>query len=438
MYIALIRVISFLILGFLLGIFVSYFFGNIAGIFAALIIMAFPLGFAYVNLSRFEEYLTGAGDSDISDFSGAWGQAFYRLQKLIKNLRQQNREIEAQHQRFIEAFQASPNGIVMLDKNEQIEWCNSIAEEFLGLNFKRDALQRIHFIVRRPEFVDYIKASHYEEPILIEQMGPTNNLILMIQAFPFATNRRLLLIQDVTDLRKAEAMRRDFVANVSHEMRTPLTVMMGFLETVQSLNLNPEQKDQYLGLMMDQARRMKNLVDDLLTLANIEANTQPAPQKIVSMAALMAMIQNDAQALSKNQHQLSFDISVEDSLKGEERELISALSNLVSNAIRYTPQGGNVNVSWRVEQSGKGVFSVTDTGSGIAPEHLPRLTERFYRVDRSRSRETGGTGLGLAIVKHIANRHQAELKIESTLGKGSTFTLIFPAERIALATPVVQ
>jgi two-component system phosphate regulon sensor histidine kinase PhoR len=221
-------------------------------------------------------------------------------------------------------------------------------------------------------------------------------------------------------------------------MRTPLTVMMGFLETVQSLNLNPEQKDQYLGLMMDQARRMKNLVDDLLTLANIEANTQPAPQKIVSMAALMAMIQNDAQALSKNQHQLSFDISVEDSLKGEERELISALSNLVSNAIRYTPQGGNVNVSWRVEQSGKGVFSVTDTGSGIAPEHLPRLTERFYRVDRSRSRETGGTGLGLAIVKHIANRHQAELKIESTLGKGSTFTLIFPAERIALATPVVQ
>jgi two-component system phosphate regulon sensor histidine kinase PhoR len=326
----------------------------------------------------------------------------------------------------------------MLDKNEQIEWCNSIAEEFLGLNFKRDALQRIHFIVRRPEFVDYIKASHYEEPILIEQMGPTNNLILMIQAFPFATNRRLLLIQDVTDLRKAEAMRRDFVANVSHEMRTPLTVMMGFLETVQSLNLNPEQKDQYLGLMMDQARRMKNLVDDLLTLANIEANTQPAPQKIVSMAALMAMIQNDAQALSKNQHQLSFDISVEDSLKGEERELISALSNLVSNAIRYTPQGGNVNVSWRVEQSGKGVFSVTDTGSGIAPEHLPRLTERFYRVDRSRSRETGGTGLGLAIVKHIANRHQAELKIESTLGKGSTFTLIFPAERIALATPVVQ
>jgi two-component system phosphate regulon sensor histidine kinase PhoR len=400
--------------------------------------MAFPLGFAYVNLSRFEEYLSGASDSDISDFRGAWGQAFYRLQKLIKNLRQQNREIEAQHQRFIEAFQASPNGIVMLDKNEQIEWCNSIAEEFLGLNFKRDALQRIHFIVRRPEFVDYIKASHYEEPILIEQMGPTNNLILMIQAFPFATNRRLLLIQDVTDLRKAEAMRRDFVANVSHEMRTPLTVMMGFLETVQSLNLNPEQKDQYLGLMMDQARRMKNLVDDLLTLANIEANTQPAPQKIVSMAALMAMIQNDAQALSKNQHQLSFDISVEDSLKGEERELISALSNLVSNAIRYTPQGGNVNVSWRVEQSGKGVFSVTDTGSGIAPEHLPRLTERFYRVDRSRSRETGGTGLGLAIVKHIANRHQAELKIESTLGKGSTFTLIFPAERIALATPVVQ
>jgi two-component system phosphate regulon sensor histidine kinase PhoR len=420
------------------GLLFGHFFGSNSGLVIALLIMALPLLFAYISLGRLDSYIKNAAIGDISGYKGAWGEIFFRLQRLISQFRKRQLEIESQHARFIEAFQASPNGIVMLDDQDQIEWCNEIAERFLGISFKRDALQRIHFIVRRPEFVDYIKASDYEEPILIEQMGPTNNLILMIQAFPFATNRRLLLIQDVTDLRKAEAMRRDFVANVSHEMRTPLTVMMGFLETVQSLNLNPEQKDQYLGLMMDQARRMKNLVDDLLTLANIEANTQPAPQKIVSMAALMAMIQNDAQALSKNQHQLSFDISAEGSLKGEERELISALSNLVSNAIRYTPQGGNVNVSWRVEQSGKGVFSVTDTGSGIAPEHLPRLTERFYRVDRSRSRETGGTGLGLAIVKHIANRHQAELKIESTLGKGSTFTLIFPTERIALATPVVQ
>jgi two-component system, OmpR family, phosphate regulon sensor histidine kinase PhoR len=321
----------------------------------------------------------------------------------------------------------------MLDENDQIEWCNSIAERFFGLNFKRDALQRINFLIRRPEFIQYFVKRNFEEPLLLERMGSNSNLSLMIQAFPFGQKRHLLLVQNITDLQKADAMRRDFVANVSHEMRTPITVLMGFLETVQSLKLSKEQQDQYFDLMMSQAQRMKTLVEDLLTLANLESNALPAATNELQMNTLMALVRNDADALSDGKHSLSYDIESSQNLLGDEREILSAFSNLVSNAIRYTPDLGTIKVRWMVNQDGQGEFSVTDTGPGIAPEHLSRLTERFYRVDRSRSRETGGTGLGLAIVKHIASRHQAQLLIDSTPGIGSTFTLQFPKER--LSTP---
>jgi two-component system phosphate regulon sensor histidine kinase PhoR len=238
-------------------------------------------------------------------------------------------------------------------------------------------------------------------------------------------------VQDVTDLQKADAMRRDFVANVSHEMRTPITVLMGFLETMQSLDLDKSQQNQYFDMMMSQAQRMKSLVEDLLTLANLEANTLPAPMQVISIPTLMALLKNDAEALSQGHHAFNFDTSSPSNLMGEEREILSAFGNLVSNAIRYSPDVGSISANWRLNESGEGEFSVTDTGPGIASEHLSRLTERFYRVDRSRSRDTGGTGLGLAIVKHIANRHQAQLLVESTPGKGSTFTLRFPKERIS-------
>jgi len=221
------------------------------------------------------------------------------------------------------------------------------------------------------------------------------------------------------------------VANVSHEMRTPITVLMGFLETVQSLDLEKEQRDQYFDMMMSQAQRMKSLVEDLLTLANLEANSLPASTNRINIETLMALIRNDAEALSHGTHSFSFNMIDKDCVLGDERELLSAFSNLVSNAIRYTPDAGVIDVKWRVNAQGQGEFSVTDTGPGIASEHLSRLTERFYRVDRSRSRDTGGTGLGLAIVKHIATRHQAQLLIESMPGKGSTFTLRFPKERLA-------
>lgn len=395
-------------------------------------LLSIPLAYSYLNLLRLEKFILLDRVESMPAASGLWGEVLSRLERLVRSMKGQVRTIEKQHERFIDAFQASPNGIIMLDDQDQIEWCNAIAEQFFGILFKSDAQQRINYLIRRPEFIRYLNDRLFDEPLLIEQMGPKSNLSLMVQVFPFSENRRLLLAQDVTDLRKAEAMRRDFVANVSHEMRTPLTVMMGFLETVQTLDLEQSKKDEYLELMMVQGKRMKSLVEDLLTLANLEANTQPAPLTKISMQSMLAMLKNEAEALSGNKHVIAIDANPECTLLGDERELISACSNLVSNAVRYTPEGGNITIMWQLSEGGGAEFSVRDSGLGIAPEHLPRLTERFYRVDRSRSRETGGTGLGLAIVKHVATRHQAQLMIDSTPGEGSVFKIHFPVDRIVM------
>ena len=415
---------------FIAAFIVLSFWGSEWAIAAGITVLSIPLVYAYINLARLRKYILADSVENMPLPSGFWEEVFFRLQRLVRNLKQRIRNIEQQHDHFIEAFQASPNGIVMLDESDQIEWCNSIAERFFGLIFKRDVMQRINFLIRRPEFIQYLNKRNFEEPLLMERMGPGGNLSLMLQAFPFGQKRHLLLVQDITDLQKADAMRRDFVANVSHEMRTPITVLMGFLETVQSLDLKKDQQDQYFDLMMSQAQRMKSLVEDLLTLANLESNALPATNTEVKVETLMALLKNDAEALSQGKHSFNFDMNSKQNLLGDEREILSAFSNLVSNAIRYTPDVGSINVEWKVNEQGQGEFSVTDTGPGIASEHLSRLTERFYRVDRSRSRDTGGTGLGLAIVKHIANRHQAQLVIESTPGRGSTFMLRFPKDRI--------
>jgi two-component system phosphate regulon sensor histidine kinase PhoR len=427
---ALTRFATIICLAFIGAYIVSENWGNAWSIAVGIAIVSVPLLYSYINLARLRKHTLDDSVENMSLPSGYWEEIFFRLQRLLRNLKLKIRTIEQQHDHFIEAFQASPNGIVMLDENDQIEWCNAIAERFFGLNFKRDVMQRINFLIRRPEFVQYLVKRTFDEPLLLERMGADSSLSLMLQAFPFGQNRHLLLVQDITDLQKADAMRRDFVANVSHEMRTPITVLMGFLETVQSLDLDKAQQEQYFELMMSQAKRMKSLVEDLLTLANLEANSLPASMAPIKIETVMALLKNDAQALSEDKHTLNFECLAPNDLLGDEREVLSAFSNLVSNAIRYTPDIGSIQATWNVNAEGQGEFAVSDTGPGIAAEHLSRLTERFYRVDRSRSRDTGGTGLGLAIVKHIANRHQAQLLIESTPGKGSTFMLRFPKERV--------
>ena len=424
------RFLALIALSFILGWIVSEMAAPIAGVLVAILVLAIPLAKGYFYLERMQQLTLLDAGKVASKASGAWGDAFSKVDRIVMDARAQIHVLEARHNRFIQGFQASPNGVVMLDDDLHIEWCNASAENFFGISFRKDNLQNISFLVRNPDFVNYLTLRRFEHPIVIQRMGFAHELTIAIQVFPFGEDQLLLLAQDVTDLQKTEAMRRDFVANVSHEIRTPLTVLIGFLETMQSIDFAPDQRNRYIGLMMTQSYRMKSLVEDLLTLANLEANTSFAPMQEFDVVAEMAALKIDAEALSAGRHRIVFEVTTQTGLYGERRELHSAFSNLISNAIRYTPEGGQITVSWGLSPSRHGLFSVTDTGPGIEAVHLPRLTERFYRVDGSRSRDTGGTGLGLAIVKHIATRHNAQLLISSVVGEGSTFKLRFAPERI--------
>jgi len=268
---------------------------------------------------------------------------------------------------------------------------------------------------------------------------PMRPVRISVHLHPYGDGRKLLLSRDVTALEQAEAMRRDFVANVSHEIRTPLTVLAGFVETLQTVPLGDGERARYLGLMSQQAHRMQSLVNDLLTLSRLEGSPPPRSSEWVPVQQLTAQCESEARALAqllgKKELALTFSVPAGLEVAGASAELLSAMSNLVSNAVRYTPGTQRVDVAWTVDADGRAEFSVADTGPGIAPEHLPRLTERFYRIDRSRSRETGGTGLGLAIVKHAVQRHGGQLRITSAPGRGSTFAIELPAARVRGFTP---
>ncbi len=418
----------------LIAIIVSWVMGEafsaIVGWMTAVIFLALLLIHQLWHASKLTVLLLSPSYGEVPVAMGIWGEIYYRLHKLVKGWRDQVLEVEQQHQRFIQAIQASPNGVVMLNEDDQIEWCNAIAEKHFGLNARRDAMQRITHILRKPAFVQYIIRQNYREPVKLTGMGDFEQFSLEVQIFPYGDKQKLVLSQDISQIEKTDAMRRDFVANVSHELKTPLTVLAGFLETVTELDLNQEERDRYLEMMSVQTGRMKTLVEDLLTLAKLEGNPEPPISQVVNMPNMLARLKLDAEGLSQGKHQITFDQQTNKNILGDDLELYSAFGNLVSNAVRYTPEGGKVSVTW--SQTGEEIeLCVSDTGPGIAAEHIPRLTERFYRVDRSRSRETGGTGLGMAIVKHVINRHHGELKIDSTVGVGSRFCLVFPKQRIA-------
>ena len=367
---------------------------------------------------------------------GVWGEVADRVRRLLKNRQQQYRESQARLDEFLAALQASPNGVVLLDDQGRIEWCNQMAAQHFGFDAKRDILQHIANLVREPAFNAYMAAGNFSHEVVIPGnfSTPARPVKLSVLVHRYGNDRKLLLSRDITALEQAEAMRRDFVANVSHEIRTPLTVVLGFIETLQTLPLKKPDRDRYLALMAQQSQRMQTLVEDLLTLSRLEGSPLPGAREWTATETLFAQCEQEARALSgvivPQGHQLVFDPGPACEIAGIHREISSALSNLVTNAVRYTPETGLIRVTWALLEDGRGEFRVKDSGPGIAPEHLPRLTERFYRVDRSRSRETGGTGLGLAIVKHVAQRHGAELHIESQVGQGSCFSIIFPAARV--------
>lgn len=381
---------------------------------------------------RLLSWLRGNQQDSAPRDTGLWGELGYRVERAMRDRDRAVARGRLELEQFLSAIEASPNGVLMLDAQEHILWCNRAAADHFALDPKRDLQQRITNLVRAPAFVAYLQAGRFAEPLVLGNGRGPGTLSIIVREY--GEGQRLVLSLDITERLRSEAMRRDFVANVSHEIRTPLTVLSGFIETLHTLPLTAVERDRVLVLMNQQTQRMQTLVADLLTLAQLEGSPRPAPDRWVALDTLLLRIAADAEALSAGRHTLHLKPQTGVELAGIESELLSAVANLVTNAVRYTPDGREVEVAWRLLEDGSGELTVIDTGPGIAREHLPRLTERFYRVDGSRSRETGGTGLGLSIVKHVMQRHGGELMIQSEVGKGSRFRLLFPAARVRQAS----
>jgi len=386
-----------------------------------------------IHAFRLLEWLRRGHEGTAPRDTGVWGELAYRTERALRTADQTARLERERLTQFLSAIEASPNGVLLLDAGDQIVWCNSRAADHFALDPQRDRRQRITNLVREPAFVAHLQAGRFDEPVTLQ--GTRYNGTLSVLVRRYGDDMKLVLSQDMTEHERAEGMRRDFVANVSHEIRTPLTVLSGFLETMMNLPLTEPERKRVLQMMAQQTERMSTLVSDLLTLAQLEGSPRPASDRWVSLGSVLTPVESDARALSAGRHVLRFPDAGGTQIAGSQPELLSAVTNLVGNAVRYTPAGGEIDVGWRILGDGSGELSVADTGPGIAREHLPRLTERFYRVDGSRSRETGGTGLGLSIVKHVVQRHGGELDIRSEVGKGSVFRLVLPAPRVR-ASPI--
>ena len=387
-----------------------------------------------LRTARLIRWLRGSQEQAAPRDTGLWGELGYRIERA---LRQREAAMATEHQRladFLSAIEASPNGVLMLDAGDKIAWCSVVAADHLGLDARRDLGQAITNLVRIPAFVAYLQARAWREPLNLPSPGGRLSLQVVVRAY--GEGQKLVITQDVTERLRADGMRRDFVANVSHEIRTPLTVLAGFVETMASLPLSEAERSRVLQLMQQQTDRMQSLVADLLTLAQLEGSPRPTTDTWLPLQPLLQRVLVDARSLSNGRHQITVDAPALLELAGLEPELFSAVGNLANNAVRYTPEGGVIQIGWLARADGGGEVYVQDNGIGIPREHIPRLAERFYRVDGSRSRDTGGTGLGLSIVKHVAQRHGGSLEIESQPGQGSRFRLLIPAGRVRLTAPV--
>lgn len=380
------------------------------------------------SFNRLSDWLQREDGSEPPEAGGAWGDLFDELARMQKRGRSREKYLRGIISRFQQSSAALNDAIVIIDSQHNLEWWNRSADRLLGLKATSDLGKPLMNLLRDPRFVRYFRKGHYQEPL--ELPSPINaDTQLQYQITKFGEGDRLLVARDITRLIRLEQTRQDFVANASHELRTPLTVIRGYLETFLDQDL-PRPLARGLGQMQQQARRMESLVTDLLLLSRLEASHHISDEHPIRIHNLIDQIHEDAEALATGRgHRFVLDIDPEYDLLGQTHELQSAFSNLVFNAVRYTPDNGVITLRWWVDNQG-GHFAVTDDGIGIEPMHIPRLTERFYRIDESRSSASGGTGLGLAIVKHVLVRHDAYLSIDSTLGQGSTFTCHFTPDMV--------
>jgi two-component system phosphate regulon sensor histidine kinase PhoR len=402
---------------------VAFFWGLIAGLVLAMMGMITLICVQLNYLLRLADWLDQPSSARLPDGWGAWTEVFSRLYKLRRGDEKNQAELAEWLARFRQAMTLLPDGVVIMDDVMFLEWCNPAAEQHLGLSLAQDKGMRVTNLVRTPEFIDYIILGRYETPLTLS----FRERKLIVHIIPFENRRQILVTHDVTESERIDMMRRDFIANASHELRTPLTVINGFLE-ISSMqpDMDVAIRSSHLKLMSEQGERMQRLIEDMLTLSRLESTEYSVHHEPIDMRLMLGQILQEGEALSAGKHELLLEFDGPNIL-GSSDEIRSALFNLVTNAIRYTPEHGRITLIWKNAPQGPR-FVVQDTGIGISAEHISRLTERFYRVDKSRSRETQGTGLGLAIVKHVLLRHHAHLSIESTPDVGSSFCVQFPAQ----------
>jgi len=418
------RLLAIAVPAVLVGALIGWTFG--LAVLSGLLLMA--LLFNWQQLWRLRQWLLAPGLDNIPDAAGIWGDTFAAVHRLNREHARDRSRLAAALDRFRLAASVFPDGVVILDRENRIEWFNQIAAAQFGFDAGRDGGILITNLIRQPELAAYMAAAVPREALLVRG-GHDGSARYSVVLIPFADDGRLLISRDVTQIEQIETMRRDFVANVSHELRTPLTVVLGLLEhLVDDAQLDPATRQRFLAMLQEQLSRMNRLVDDLLTLSRLESGAQPVADEDVDVVMLVEGLIEEGRALSGGRHTFDVDLAAM-RLRANAAELTSAFGNLISNAVRYSPAGGRIAVRWEIDGT-QPVFEVVDSGIGIAAEHIPRLTERFYRVDKGRSANTGGTGLGLAIVKHVLQRHQATLEIASNVGDGSCFRAVFPARRV--------
>jgi two-component system phosphate regulon sensor histidine kinase PhoR len=390
--------------------------------------LAVALAWNLFNLLRLDRWLRDRSRMDPPDTSGLWQDVVSRVVRLHRRKRYHKQRLLEVFRELRRSTAAMPDGVVVLNAAWEIVWFNRAAARLLELRRRVDSGLRITNLLREPAFVRYLEAARFDEPLVLAR-GGESPVHLSLQVVPYGTEQKLMLVRDVSRQMALETMRKDFVANASHELRSPLTVISGYLETLAGDETLDNSLRVPLAEMQRQAQRMNTIVGGLLDLSRLDAAAQEAGTEDIDVPALVAVLRKDVQARASHP-ELEVRLDSTAHLVGDYAEVVSAFSNLVENAVKYTPVTGKVQICWGTSADGTARFTVADTGPGIAEEHLPRLTERFYRVDEGRAREAGGTGLGLAIVKHVLQHHGAFLEIDSTPGEGSCFSCVFPSRRV--------
>jgi two-component system phosphate regulon sensor histidine kinase PhoR len=395
-------------------------------------VIAAYLCYHLVNLFRLNRWLASRALLEPPNTGGLWGDIIAQIVRLERRKRYHKQRFIRMFREFRRSSAVMPDGVIMLTRTREIQWFNRTARRLLDLKPKLDVGLRIDNLIRVPEFVRYLDEGRFDAPVVVP-VHANGGTMLALHVVPYGEGGQLLFARDVTRQSQIEALRTDFVANASHELRTPLTVIMGYLDTLADDPALGEAWRAPLAEMRRQAERMNAILHDLLELSRLEATGARAGDEPVDVGGLLSLLRKDAVASSPRPREITLSLESQAQLRGAAAELESAFSNLIQNAVRYTPEGGRINIRWWTDAAG-GHVSVADTGIGIPAEHLPRITERFYRVDPGRSRATGGSGLGLAIVKHALQRHGAELEVVSEEGKGSRFTCHFPPDRVIAET----